>query len=106
MDLLRESAPFLVGMTMPPIVMLVICAHWPGQFKFGAAFIPAFVLGFCTSLLAGEFVVGMPDSLIAVIIDTSLVYTGSQLAYWLFWRQILEGRLQRATRPSMKRVPD
>ncbi len=104
MDLLRETAPFLVGMIVPPIIMLLIRANWPGQSKFLAAFLPALVLGFCTSTLAGELATGMPDGLIAVVIDTSLVYTGSQLAYRLFWKPILEERLQRNALLTTKRI--
>ena len=44
MDLLRETAPFLIGMIVPPIVMLVIRPGWSGQSKFLAAFLPALVL--------------------------------------------------------------
>jgi hypothetical protein len=94
MDLLRETAPFLVGMIVPPILMLLIHASWSGRSKFLATFLPALVLGFCTSALAGELTAGMPNGLIAVIIDTSLVYTGAQLAYRLFWKPVLEARLQ------------
>jgi len=36
----------------------------------------------------------MPDALIAVMIDTSLVFTGSQVAYRLAWRPLLLARLQ------------
>jgi hypothetical protein len=104
MELLRETAPFLVGMIVPPIIMLVIRPTWSGQFKFLAAFLPALVLGFCTSALAGELAAGMPDGLIAVIIDTSLVYTGSQLAYRLLWKPVLEPRIQRLVAPKMERV--
>ncbi len=104
MDLLRETAPFLVGMIVPPIVMLLIRANLSGQFKFIAAFIPALVLGFYTSLLAGELAGGIPNGLIAVLIDTSLVYTGSQLAYRLFWKPVLELYLQRGTTLRVKRV--
>jgi hypothetical protein len=104
MDLLRETAPFLVGMIVPPILMLLIRAKWAGQSKFLAAFLPALVLGFCTSALAGELVAGMPDGLIAVIIDTSLVYTGSQLAYQLFWKPALEERIRRSGLSRTKRV--
>src|SRR6266496_4808808 len=95
MDLLRETAPFLVGMVVPPIVMLAIRAAWSDHIKFLAAFLPALVLGFCTSVVAGELASSMPGGLISVIIDTSLVYTGSQLAYWLLWKPVLEERLQR-----------
>ena len=94
MDLLRETAPFLIGMLVPPVVMLAMRPNWSGQVKFLASFLPALILGFCTSALAGELTAGMPDALIAVIIDTSLVYTGSQLAYRLFWKPVLEARLE------------
>ena len=104
MDLLRETAPFLIGMIVPPLMMLVIRPGWSGQSKFLAAFLPALVLGCLTSALAGELTAGMPDGLIAVIIDTSLVYTGSQLAYRLFWKQTLEARIQRTRTPEMERV--
>ena len=104
MDLLRETAPFLFGMIVPPILILLIRVDWSGQSKFLATFLPALVLGFSTSALAGELAAGMPDGLIAVIIDTSLVYTGSQLAYRLFWKPILEERIRRSGLPRMKRV--
>ncbi len=104
MDLLRETAPFLIGMIMPPVIMLAIRPGWSGQAKFLTAFLPALVLGFCTSALAGELTAGMPDGLIAVIIDTSLVYTGSQLAYRLFWKPTLEVRIQRMHALELERV--
>jgi hypothetical protein len=106
MDLLRETAPFLVGMIVPPILMLLIHTNWSGQRKFLAVFLPSLVLGFCTSALAGELTAGMPDSLIAIIIDTSLVYLGSQLAYRLFWKPVLEERLQRGYELATERVPE
>jgi hypothetical protein len=104
MDLLRETAPFLIGMIIPPVIMLAIRPSWSGQAKFLSAFLPALVLGFCTSALAGELTAGLPDGLIAVIIDTSLVYTGSQLAYRLFWKPTLETRIQRMHVPGTERV--
>ncbi len=103
-DLLRETAPFLVGMILPPIIMLATRPSWSGQFKFVAALLPALVLGFCTSALAGELAAGMPAGLIAVIIDASLVYTGSQLAYRLLWKPTLEAHIQRLIAPKMERV--
>ncbi len=106
MDLLRETAPFLIGMIVPPIVMLVIRPGWSGQSKFLAAFLPALVLGFLTSALAGELTAGMPDGLISVIIDTSLIYTGSQLAYRLLWKPSLEARIQHLYSSQAKRVPE
>jgi hypothetical protein len=104
MDLLRETAPFLIGMVIPPILMLVIRPNWSGQFKFLAVFLPALVLGSCVSAIAGELAAGMPDGLIAVMIDTSLVFTGSQFAYRLFWKQALEARLQRGAVTRVERA--
>jgi hypothetical protein len=106
MDLLRETAPFLIGMIVPPIIMLIIRPEWSGQSKFLASFLPALVLGFLTSTLAGELTAGMPDGLIVVIIDTSLVYTGSQLAYRLFWKPILEARIQHMHTHERERIPE
>jgi O-antigen/teichoic acid export membrane protein len=101
-DVLRETAPFLVGMLVPPLVMLVTRPNWSGKARFLAAFLPALVLGFCTSYLAGELLAGMPDGLIAVIIDTSLVFTGGQLTYRFIWKPLLESRSARLTDASSK----
>jgi len=103
-DLLRETAPFLIGLLLPPLVMLAMRPGWSGRAKFLAALLPALVLGFCTSALAGELLAGMPDGLIAVMIDTSLVFTGSQLAYRLFWKPALEPRLASWNTTDMQRV--
>jgi len=105
MDLLRETAPFLIGMILPPIIMLAIRSTWSGQVKFLVAFLPTLILGICTSALAGELTAGIPGGLIAVIIDTSLVYSGSQLAYRLFWKPTLEARVQRMFAAKLERVP-
>jgi hypothetical protein len=93
METLREVAPFLVGFALP-LVMLTIHRSWPGRLKFAGVFIPSLVLGIMTSLFAGELLAGLPDGLIAVVIDTALVFTGSQLAYRLFWKNAVEARLQ------------
>lgn len=95
MEMLREAAPFLIGLILPPMVMVAIRTNWSGGRKFATAFAPALLLGFCTSVLAREWIAGVPEGLMAVVIDTSLVYTGSQVAYRLFWKPALEARLQR-----------
>lgn len=103
METLREGAPFLVGMIVPPVAMIAIRAGWSGAAKFGLTFGTAFVLGIATSFFAGELLAGLPAGLIAVLIDTSLVYTGSQLAYRLFWKPTLEPRGQ--SRPTLAKEP-
>src|SRR5579864_8979171 len=104
-DALRETAPFLIGLLVPPLVMLATRPGWSGRAKFLAAFLPALVLGFCTSALAGELLVGMPDGLIAVIIDTSLVFTGGQLTYRFIWKPLLEARIARLTGSRLQTAP-
>jgi hypothetical protein len=95
-----------MGMIVPPIMMLAMRPGWSGQSKFLAAFMPALVLGCLTSALAGELTAGMPDGLIAIIIDTSLIYTGSQLAYRLFWKPTLEPRIQHIQTHEVERIPE
>jgi len=68
------------------------------------AFLSAVILGACVSALAGELAAGLPDALISVLIDTSLVYAGSQIAYWILWKPVLEERLQRQAVMRTKRV--
>lgn len=89
-EFLREVAPFLMGIiAVPPLVLLATRRSWLGVAKFAGVFVVSLILGAATSYLAGELAVGMPDGLLAVIIDTSLVYTGSQLSWWLVWKPIL-----------------
>lgn len=103
--MLREFAPFFIGMILPPLVMLAVRASWSGSRKFALAVAPALVLGFFTSMLAGELAGGIPEGVMAIIIDTSLVFTGSQLAYRLFWKRSLEARLiQRDIVPAPQRI--
>ena len=100
MDMLREIAPLLVGLVLPPIVMLALRADWSGTRKFTVAFLPALALGVATSAFAGELAAGWPDAAIAVMIDTARVFSGAQLAYRFFWKAALEARLVRGVRTA------
>lgn len=97
MDALREIAPFLVGLLAPPLLITAARARWSGSMKTAASLVVALILGLCTSTIAGEITQGLPDGLIAVLIDTSLAYTGSQVAYRLFWKPLVEARLRTST---------
>ena len=105
MDALREIAPFLVGMLAPPLLITAARARWSGAAKTAASLVVALILGLCTSAIAGELTQGLPDGLIAVLIDTSLAYTGSQVAYRLFWKPLVEARLRgRAAAPIKEKA--
>jgi len=104
MDLLKETAPFLIGFIVPPILIFIRPSSWSGLLKFTMAFLSAVILGTCVSALAGELAAGMPDALISVLIDTSLVYAGSQVAYWIIWKPVLEERLLRRNATQAEHV--
>lgn len=95
MDFLRELAPFLVGMIIPPVIMLVLRKHWSSLLKFSLVLVPALLIGLFTSAWAGELAQAFPDNLVSVLIDTSLVYLGSQVAYRFVWKPVLQARLER-----------
>lgn len=95
METVREAAPFLVGMMLPPFLMLVIHPAWSKMGKFAASLLPALLIGGTISVLAGEVIgIDLPEAIVAIVIDTSLVYTGSQVAYRLAWKGLLKERLQ------------
>src|SRR5579859_506236 len=95
METIREAAPFLVGMMLPPFLMLLMNPAWSKMGKFAASILPALLVGGTFSVLAGEVIgIDLPEAVIALIIDTSLVYTGSQVAYRLAWKGLLEEKLQ------------
>ncbi len=101
-DMIRELAPFLVGILLSPALMIVLRPKWSSIVRFTVTFLCALVIGAFTSWLAGELVAGPfdPDSWIAITIDTSLVMTGSQLAYRFVWKPLLGARFHRAAVPA------
>jgi hypothetical protein len=102
METIHEVAPFIIGLLMPPIAMIAIHAGWSGAAKFALSFATALVLGVATSFFARELAGPLPDALVAVLVDTSLVFTGSQLAYRSFWKPALESRHEED--PEVERV--
>lgn len=101
-DMIRELAPFGVGILLSPALMILFRPQWSTMLRFTLTALCALVIGAFTSWLAGELIAGLldPDSLIAIVIDTSLVMTGSQLAYRFVWKPLLGARFQRAVAPA------
>lgn len=95
MEVIKECVPFLVGMMVPPFLMLIISPIWSKMGKFAATIVPAVLIGGTISVLVGEVLgVDPPEAIVSIIIDSSLVYTGSQVAYHLAWKGLLKERLQ------------
>ncbi len=96
MEFVRELLPFLLGLVIiPPLVMFALPQKWSGQMKFVAIFVISVIVGFVGSAIVGEQFGDLPERLVALIIDSSTAYAGSQIAYWLFWKPVLEPRLRR-----------
>lgn len=95
METVKEVIPFFTGMVLPPILMFLISPRWSALNKFFASFAPTILIGATISILVGE-VIGAdpPEAVISIVIDTALVYTGSQLAYRLAWKGLLEERVR------------
>jgi hypothetical protein len=54
------------------------------------------------SLFMGELLVDLPEAIVAVVIDSSLVFAASQVAYRLVWKSMIESRLARTTVAATK----
>ena len=98
MEFVRELLPFILGMMItPPLVLLVLPQKWSGRIKFIVIFVLSIIVGLIASTIVGEQFGELADRLVALIIDSSTAYAGSQIAYWLFWKPVLEPRLRRRT---------
>jgi hypothetical protein len=86
MELFREAIPFLIGTLLPGVVLLTSRLAGLSRNRVAVSFAVAIVVGLCVSFFAGEWAGGLPDAVMAIIIDTSLAYTGFQLAYRLAWK--------------------
>ncbi|HLZ59837.1 MAG TPA: hypothetical protein VKR06_23050 [Ktedonosporobacter sp.] len=93
MEMLREIIPFFIGLVLPPVMMLLARIMRFERMNSLLSFILAILVGCCVSFFAGEITDSLAESCMAIIIDTSLVYTGSQAAYRLWWKPLLARRL-------------
>ena len=95
MEILRETVPLIFGaLFLPPVLMFILRHGWSGRLKFLIVFLAALIVGFVASTVVGEQKGELAEAIVALVIDTSLAYTGSQVAYWLFWKPVLELRLR------------
>jgi uncharacterized membrane protein YfcA len=93
METLREIVPFLIGLVLPLVIMLLSSILHLKRVNIAFSFVLAILVGGCVSFFAGELARDLPEALMSIIIDTSLVYTGSQAAYRLLWKPLLAPRL-------------
>lgn len=96
-------APFAVGLIIPPLLYLAAPRNLKGAARFWSVYGSALVIGALISLFMGELGRGLPEAIVAIVIDSSLVLAGSQVGYWLFWKGVIETRLATAGVASAKR---
>lgn len=96
MEMFREIVPFIIGLVLlPPVMMLLTRLLRIERMNIASSFVLAIIIGCCVSFFAGELADSLPEGLMAIVIDTSLVYTGSQAAYHLWWKPLLAHRFAR-----------
>jgi hypothetical protein len=94
MEFIKEIFPFLLGIIfIPPIVIVALPNNWSGRTRFVATFVIAVIVGFIGSAIVGEQFGELEERVVALILDSSTAYAGSQIGYWLFWKALLEPRL-------------
>lgn len=94
MEELKESAPFIIGLFLPLPLLFIVRSAWSSLLKFVMVFGSAVVVGFFVSLIMGELIGnGIPEGIMALVIDSSLVYAASQIAYRFFWQPVVKPRL-------------
>jgi len=89
MEALHESIPFLLGLLLSPLT-IVLRAIRSLAARLGVSLLPAILVGAAVSYLNGELAVGMPEGLFAVAADTMLVCGGALIAYRFAVRPLLE----------------
>jgi hypothetical protein len=93
MEAINEIIPFFVGLLVIPLVLMrTLQSNWSETFKQLTSLIIALLTGATISLFMGELARDLPEAIASIIIDTSLVYTGSQIMYGLFWKPFLAMR--------------
>jgi hypothetical protein len=106
MEFPNELIPFVVGLVLaPPVLTVVTRSYWQEGVKFAARLATSMVVGVAISFFMGELSFDLPEAVTAIIIDTSLVYLGSQLGYWLLWKRIEEHWIHKAPKacPASRR---
>ena len=96
MEVIVEVIPFFIGLFVPLALRFVMRPGWSSQRKFGVSFVGATIVGAAISLVMGELARDVPEAMMALIMDTSLVYTGSQLAQRLVWKPLFQARVNAA----------
>ncbi|MEZ4670732.1 MAG: hypothetical protein R3E39_22745 [Anaerolineae bacterium] len=101
MEALREMVPLMFGaIVLPPLLTYLMRQNWSGRIKFLIVFLASLIVGFVASTVVGEQHGELEEAVVALVIDTSLAYTGSQVAYWLFWKPVMEIRSRTTTKLS------
>lgn len=96
MEVLRETGPLILGLLVIPPIARALTGTSSDDVRTLVTFLLSIVIGFLWSTFVGEQ--GSPDleeRLIALVIDTSLAFTGATLAAWAVWSRVLKAGASR-----------
>lgn len=92
MEAIRELIPFVLGaLVIAPILGLSPLGKTKTLVHMLVLLILSAVVGFLGSTLVGEQqpVIDLPERVVALVIDTSLAFTGAQVADAFVWKRLL-----------------
>ena len=89
MEILREIGPLVLGMLFIPPIVSAVAGKASSNAKNLLTLLLCLVVGIAWSAFVGEQSArDLLDRLVAVIVDTSLAFTGSFLASWVVWSRL------------------
>ena len=94
METIRELIPFVLGaLVVPLITRLSPINKTKSLVQLAIVLLVSAVVGFLGSALVGEQIASnmLPERVVALVIDTSLAYTGAQIADVIFWKRVVAG---------------
>ena len=91
MEIVRETGPLILGLLVIPPLARALTRTASNDIRNLVTLLLSLAAGFLWSTFVGEQ--SSPDieeRLIALVIDTSLAYTGATLATWIVWSRVLK----------------
>ena len=90
MEVIKEVIPFAIGLAVPLPLRALMRPGWSSQLRIVVSLLAALACGVVIAATMGELGGDLPEALVSILIDASMVYTASQLAQRLFWKPMLQ----------------
>ena len=96
MEAIRELIPFILGAMITPVILrLIRASNRSSVAQLAITLVLSAGVGYVGSLVVGEQqpVIDLPERVVALVIDTSLAFTGAQIVDQVIWKRGLAQRL-------------